>query len=172
MVELVGRGFSFTEGPRWHEGALWFSDFYTHRVIRWDGGAFHTVCEVPGQPSGLGFSPDGELLVVSMIERRLMRLRAGALEVVAELADHCPGPANDMCVDAAGRAYIGNDGPLNPLEPTVLVRVDPDGAVASPPPTSSHPTASSCRQTEDSCSWQSPSPAGSVHGTCSPTVPW
>ncbi|MDX1888668.1 SMP-30/gluconolactonase/LRE family protein [Mycolicibacterium sp. 050158] len=129
MVELVGRGFSFTEGPRWHEGALWFSDFYTHRVLRWDGATFHTVCEVAGQPSGLGFTPAGELLVVSMIERRLLRLRAGALDVVAELADHCPGLANDMCVDAAGRAYIGNDGPLNPLKPTVLVRVDPDGAV-------------------------------------------
>lgn len=130
MVELMGRGFSFTEGPRWHEGALWFSDFYTHRVIRWDGGSFRTVCEVPGQPSGLGFTPDGDLLVVSMLDRRLLRLRAGVLEVVADLAVHFPGTANDMCVDAAGRAYIGNDGRVNPLQPTVLVRVDPDGAVS------------------------------------------
>jgi sugar lactone lactonase YvrE len=130
VVELVGRGFSFTEGPRWHEGALWFSDFYMHRVIRWDGGTFRTVCEVSGQPSGLGFTPDGDLLVVSMLDRRLLRLRAGVLEVVADLTVHFPGPANDMCVDAAGRAYIGNDGHVNPLQPTVLVRVDADGAVS------------------------------------------
>ena len=129
MFEILGTGFSFTEAPRWHKGALWFSDFYTHRVMRWDGTTFHTVCEVPGQPSGLGFSPEGELLVVSMVERRLLRWRAGVLEIVAELADHFPGLANDMWVDAAGRAYIGNDGQLNPLEPTVLVRCDPDGAV-------------------------------------------
>ncbi len=129
MVEILGRGFSFTEAPRWHENALWFSDFYTNRVIRWDGSTFETVCEVPGQPSGLGFTPDGDLLVISMVERRLLRRRGGTLEVVAELSQHCPGLANDMWVDAKGRAYIGNDGRLNPLEPTVLLRCDPDGSV-------------------------------------------
>lgn len=127
MFEVLGQGFSFTEAPRWHEGALWFSDFYTHWVHRWDGSSFETICEVPGQPSGLGFTPDGDLLVVSMTERRLLRLRAGALEVVAELSRYCPGLANDMWVDPSGRAYIGNDGRTNPLESTVLMRVDPDG---------------------------------------------
>lgn len=130
MVEIVGRGFSFTEAPRWHEDALWFSDFYTDRVVRWDGATFQTVCEVPGQPSGLGFSPEGDLLVVSMIERRLLRWRAGVLDVVAELSEYFPGLANDMWVDTMGRAYIGNDGRLRPLEPTVLVRCDPDGTVS------------------------------------------
>lgn len=130
MVELLGQGFSFTEAPRWHSGELWFSDFYNNQVVRWDGTRFTTVCEVPGQPSGLGFSPDGDLLVVSMIERRLLRWRAGALEVVAELGDFFPGIANDMWVDSCGRAYIGNDGPLDPLAPTVLVRCDPDGTVS------------------------------------------
>ncbi|MGV9803296.1 SMP-30/gluconolactonase/LRE family protein [Mycobacterium sp. NPDC003449] len=129
MADILGRGFSFTEAPRWHENALWFSDFYTNRVIRWDGSTFDTVCEVPGQPSGLGFTPDGDLLVISMIERRLLRRRDGTLEVVAELSEYCPGLANDMWVDAHGRAYVGNDGQLNPLEPTVLLRCDPDGSV-------------------------------------------
>lgn len=129
MFDIVGEGFSFTEAPRWHQNALWFSDFYTHRVHRWDGSRFATVCEVPGQPSGLGFTAQGELLVVSMIQRRLLRLCGDTLEVVAELADHLPGLANDMCVDAAGRAYIGNDGPPGALRPTVLVRCDPDGTV-------------------------------------------
>jgi sugar lactone lactonase YvrE len=129
VVEVVGRGFSFTEAPRWYGGALWFSDFYTNRVLRWDGTEFETVCEVPGQPSGLGFTPEGDLLIVSMIERTLMRCRAGVLDTVAELASYCPGLANDMWVDAAGRAYIGNDGQLSPLQPTVLVRCDPDGGI-------------------------------------------
>lgn len=129
MLEIIGEGFSFTEAPRWHESALWFSDFYTHKVHRWDGSDFQTVCIVPGQPSGLGFTPEGELLVVSMTERRLLRLREGSLEVVAELGEYCPGLTNDMWVDAAGRAYVGNDGPLHPLQPTVLVRCDPDGTV-------------------------------------------
>lgn len=129
MADILGRGFSFTEAPRWHENALWFSDFYTNRVIRWDGDIFETVCEVPGQPSGLGFTPDGDLLVISMVERQLLRRRGGTLEVVAELFEYCPGLANDMWVDAYGRAYIGNDGQLDPLESTVLLRCDPDGSV-------------------------------------------
>ncbi len=131
MVKVVGRGFAFTEAPRWHEDALWFSDFYARRVVRWDGTQFETVCEVPGQPSGLGFAPTGELMVVSMMDRRLLRLRDGELELVADLVDYCPGVANDMWVDARGRAYVGNDGPLDPLGSTVLLRVDPDGSVVA-----------------------------------------
>jgi len=129
VIDVLGTGFAFTEAPRWHDGALWFSDFFQHRVVRWLGGRFETVCRVPGQPSGLGFSPDGDLMVVSMTDRRLLRLRAGTLETVADLTAYCPGPANDMWVDAAGRAYIGNDGQLDPLEPTVLLRCDPDGTL-------------------------------------------
>ena len=30
--EVVFEGVDFGEGPRWHDGRLWFSDFYAHRV--------------------------------------------------------------------------------------------------------------------------------------------
>ncbi|MCV7229478.1 SMP-30/gluconolactonase/LRE family protein [Mycolicibacterium komossense] len=129
MYDVLGEGFSFTEAPRWHDGALWFSDFFKHTVYRWDGSVFHPVCHVPGRPSGLGFSPAGELMVVSMVDRKLLRLHDGSLEVLAELSEHCPGLANDMWVDAVGRAYIGNDGLTRPLQSTVLLRRDPDGSV-------------------------------------------
>lgn len=130
MYDVLGDGFSFTEAPRWHAGALWFSDFFRHTVHRWDGTQFHAVCTVPGQPSGLGFSPDGELMIVSMLDRQLLRLHDGSLEVLAELGAQCPGVANDMWVDAGGRAYIGNDGVTRPLQSTVLLRTDPDGSVS------------------------------------------
>ncbi|NEW77372.1 SMP-30/gluconolactonase/LRE family protein [Streptomyces rhizosphaericus] len=126
-LDLVADGFTFLEGPRWHNGALWLSDFYSHRVLRFDGTQFDTVCEVVGQPSGLGFTPDDDLLVVSMLDRRLLRLHDGRLSTVADLSVLCPGPTNDMVVDAQGRAYVGNDGRLDPLEPTVIVRCDLDG---------------------------------------------
>lgn len=134
-LDLVADGFTFLEGPRWHCGALWLSDFYSHRVLRWDGtrfdtARFDTVCEVAGQPSGLGFTPDGDLLVVSMLDRRLLRLHGGRLTTVADLGTLCSGPANDMVVDVWGRAYVGNDGRVDPLEPTVIVRCDPDGRCA------------------------------------------
>lgn len=127
-VEHVAGGFTFLEAPRWHEGALWLSDFYSHRVLRYSDGEFTTVCMVPGQPSGLGFAPNGDLLVVSMLDQRLLRLRDGWLETVADLSSLCDGPANDMVVDGNGRAYVGNDGQLRPLTPTVLIRCDLDGS--------------------------------------------
>jgi sugar lactone lactonase YvrE len=133
-LELVADGFSFLEGPRWHDGRLYVSDFYTHRVLAFDeSGTYETLCEVPGRPSGLGFAPDGSLLIVSMMDRKLLRLANGELSTVAELGSLAPWHCNDLLVDAAGRAYVGNfgwDGEADPtVQPTVLLRVDPDGSV-------------------------------------------
>ncbi|MBX3587282.1 MAG: SMP-30/gluconolactonase/LRE family protein [Ramlibacter sp.] len=126
------RGLAFPESPRWHQGALWFSDFYQGRVFRAAmDGQLDTVAEVPGQPSGLGWLPDGRLLVVSMLERRLLRLDPQGLSEVADLSALVPAPCNDMVVNARGNAYIGNFGfdlPARaPFAPTVLVRVTPEG---------------------------------------------
>ncbi len=124
---------AFAEAPRWHNGELWFSDFFTHQVMRIDReGRTHVVVEVPNQPSGLGWLPDGRLLVVSMLNRKLMRLDPTGLSEVADLSQHADFHCNDMVVDAKGRAYIGNFGfdifsdPVVP-KPTVLVMVSPDG---------------------------------------------
>jgi sugar lactone lactonase YvrE len=131
-LELVADNCSFLEGPRWHKGALFVSDFFTHEVLRFDGKGRHVVCEVVGQPSGLGFTPDGRLLVVSMLDRRLMRLDGRSLTEVASFAELAAGPANDMVVDSVGRAYIGNFGSPagSDLQLASLVRVDPDGTVS------------------------------------------
>jgi sugar lactone lactonase YvrE len=126
------QGLAFPEGPRWHDGALWFSDFYTHRVVRATmDGRSETVVEVPGQPSGLGWLPDGRLLVVSMTDRKLMRLDPQGLVEVADLSRLAPFHCNDMVVDAQGRAYVGNFGfdlgGGQPERPTSLILVEPDG---------------------------------------------
>ena len=101
----------FTEGPRWHEGRLWFSDMHDFKVIALglDGRA-EVIVEVPQRPSGLGWTPDGKLLVVSMRDRRLLRLDGGKLVEVADLSALAKCHCNDMVVDAQGRAYIGNFG--------------------------------------------------------------
>ena len=132
--EVVLDGLAFGEGPRWHDGRLWFSDMHAHVVQAFDPttGALETIAEVPGSPSGLGWDPNGDLLVVSMDDRRLLRLRAGgALEEVADLSTYTEHPINDMVVSATGTAYVGSfgfnlhagDDPVN----TVLVSVAPDG---------------------------------------------
>ena len=127
---------AFAEAPRWHDGELWFSDFFTHQVMRVDReGRAHVVVEVPNQPSGLGWLPDGRLLVVSMLDRKLMRLDATGLVEAADLSQLAHFPCNDMVVDATGRAYIGNFGfdlftkPVTP-KPTLLLCVSPEGNVS------------------------------------------
>jgi sugar lactone lactonase YvrE len=124
----------FLEAPRWHQGRIWFSDFYGYRVssAKEDGSDLRTEAEVPGQPSGLGWLPDGRLLVVSMTDRRLLRLeRDGTLALHADLSRLATGHCNDMAVDAAGRAWVGNFGydllAGAPPAPAELLRVDPDG---------------------------------------------
>jgi ribose transport system permease protein len=132
----VAAGFGFLEAPRWRDGRLWFSDFYTYRVrsMREDGTDLREEAVVPQQPSGLGWLPDGRLLVVSMRDRRILRREPDATLVVhADLSTHATGHANDMVVDGHGRAYVGNFGfdlmGGAALEPTSLHRVDPDGHV-------------------------------------------
>lgn len=102
---------TFPEGPRWHDGKLWFSDFFSKCVmtVDMDGHTEH-IADVPGQPSGLGWLPDGQLLIVSMMDRRLLRLESHAVVEAADLSDLATGPCNDMVVDAQGRAYVGNMG--------------------------------------------------------------
>jgi len=127
-------GLSFGEGPRWHDGKLWFSDFYVHQVCTVDeAGKAETVVEVPGQPSGLGWRPDGTMLIVSMTDRRLMRFADGKLSVEADLGSLAGGYCNDMIVDGRGRAYVGNFGfdrhAGEAPRTTCLIRVDPDRSV-------------------------------------------
>jgi sugar lactone lactonase YvrE len=136
-LTVVLEGFSYLECPRWHEGRLWVSDFYTNQVVATDGrGNTEVVAEVPGQPSGLGFLPDGRMLVVSMRDHRiLVRGESGRLEEHADLSGVVSGMLNDMVVDDSGRAYVGNFGfdlmGGAALRYTTLTRVDADGTIAT-----------------------------------------
>jgi sugar lactone lactonase YvrE len=109
--ETVAGGFAYTECPRWHDGRLWFSDQYLGWVYAMtEDGEVEPVVEVPGRPAGLGWLPDGRLLVVSMDRHELLLLDGDRLRPVADLSPYHPGPSNDMVVDGQGRAYIGNIG--------------------------------------------------------------
>lgn len=135
-IRTVVTGMSYTECPRWHDGRLWFVDFYTHSVnsVNADGSDLRTELEVPAQPSGLGWLPDGRLLVVSMKDRKVLRVEHdGSVQVHADVADHVGGHPNDMVVDGQGRAWLGNFGfdlmGGADLATADLLRVDPDGTV-------------------------------------------
>jgi sugar lactone lactonase YvrE len=129
-------GGSFFEGPRWHEDRWWVSDFYRGLVMTVAAdGATAEVMTVEQQPSGLGWMPDGSLLVVSMRDHRVLRRSpAGEIAQHADLSTHCGGHLNDMVVDGGGRAYVGEFGfdfmAFADPAPAKLMRVDPDGAVS------------------------------------------
>ncbi|MFT3729618.1 MAG: SMP-30/gluconolactonase/LRE family protein [Terricaulis sp.] len=105
-------GIYFGEGPRWHEGRLWFSDFYAHAVKSVSlAGDLRTEFEIDDQPSGLGWMPDGSMLIVSMTKRQVLRrTRDRKIALHADLNHIATFHCNDMVVDAQGRAYVGNFG--------------------------------------------------------------
>ena len=130
-------GRAFLEGPRWHDGALWVSDMHAQEVLRVtpDGGV-EVVARVPGDPSGLGWRPDGTLLVVSMRDRRLLAVEpSGAVAVAADCSVVAPHEINDMVVDERGHAFISQFGfdfhGGAPYQTSPLLRVDPDGTVTA-----------------------------------------
>ncbi len=135
MTTLL-EGLCFPEAPRWHNGRLWFSDFFLQEVITVTAqGEMEVQFKLADSPSGLGWRPDGTLLMVSMHEQQLLAWRGGALETVADLSAHAGGPCNDMVVDAQGRAYVGNFGfdlyAREEVKSTDLLRLDLDGSVHS-----------------------------------------
>ena len=98
----------FPECPRWHDGRLWFSDMHAHRVFAMAAdGEPEIVLETEDMPAGIGWLPDGRLLVVAMVSRKLLRLDPGGLVEVADLSGLAPFHCNDMVVDAAGPRLRG-----------------------------------------------------------------
>ncbi len=125
-------GLLFPESPRWHDDRLWFSDMDTHKVMTVDlDGNIGTVLEIPNRPSGLGWLPDGRLLIVSMEDCRLLRLDPKGVTEHADLNGLATFHCNDMVVDNKGRAYVGNFGfdffNTKPFKPAEIVLVEPNG---------------------------------------------
>jgi sugar lactone lactonase YvrE len=111
-TRVLAEGIYFGEGPRWRDGRLWFSDFYARAVKSVSlAGDLRTEFDLGDQPSGLGWMPDGSLLVVSMTKRQVLRRSGdGRLTVHADLGDIAGFHCNDMVVDGEGRAFVGNFG--------------------------------------------------------------
>ena len=136
LKKLTG-GLYFGEGPRWHENKLWFSDFYSHKVMTLDeNNSLETVCDVPSQPSGLGWLPNGDLLIVSMLDRKILKFSEGSISVHADLSEYVAHKCNDMVVGRDGTAYVGNFGMGDAgesLNSTHLMIVKSDGTVLKGP---------------------------------------
>lgn len=134
-LDVLATGFAYAEDPRWHDGRLYFSDMYggkVHSVT--PSGVVQTVLDLgDGTPSGLGFMPNGDLLVVSMFARVLLRLGGSGATEHADLSPLALHSINDMVVDRAGRAYVGQSGfdywAGEAPRPAPLIGVDPNGTI-------------------------------------------
>ncbi|AHH18600.1 SMP-30/gluconolaconase/LRE-like region-containing protein [Nocardia nova SH22a] len=111
VASPLSSGYAMTESPRWHAGRLWFVDMHQYQVIAvGPDGKAEVMADLPGQAGGIGWLPDGRLLVVVQDQRRILRQDDSGLVVHADLSDEVPSLLNDMWVDAAGRAYVGEMG--------------------------------------------------------------
>jgi sugar lactone lactonase YvrE len=131
-TKVLLEGLDFAESPRWHNDKLCFSDMGAHKVMTVDlNGNSETIIEIPNSPSGLGWLPDGRLLVVSMENFQLLRLDPDGLTKVSDLSELASFHLNDMVVDKDGRAYIGNFGfdmfNGKPFAPAEIILVTPEG---------------------------------------------
>ncbi|OQO92618.1 hypothetical protein B1813_10650 [Saccharomonospora piscinae] len=108
---ILSTGHAYTECARWHEGRLWFVDMHRHHVIAvTPDGDQEIIVEVPGRTGGIGWLPDGRLLVVQQDTRTILRLDPSGLVVHADLSSTVPSMLNDMWVDSTGRAWVGEMG--------------------------------------------------------------
>ena len=144
----LSRDLAFPESPRWHAGQLYLAEKRAGRVLAIAAdGSMRTVAEIDGEPGGLGWTPDGDLLVVAMARRRVVRVDGdGRAALVADLSAITTCKCNDMIVDAHGNAYVGDFGydllAGAPPAPGVLALARPDGTRADRRrPTSTSPTA-------------------------------
>ena len=134
QTRVLFDGGAFLEGPRWRAGKLWFSDMHGGQIMTASMDGKTEVFEnVPQRPSGLGWLPDGRMLIVSMNDRKVLRMEPGGLVEHADLSDLAPHQCNDMVVDRQGRAYVGHFGFDHfchaDFEPASLIAVETDGSV-------------------------------------------
>jgi len=133
VINEIVDGIAFGEAPRWHDDALYIADIHADRVLRLgQQGGYDVVASFSGPVSGVGWLPDGRMLVVSMVDRRVLRIEPdGSVVVHADLSEIATWHANDMIVLRDGSAFVGNFGfclyPPSMPRTAALARVSPSG---------------------------------------------
>lgn len=111
--ELLARGLTWPEAPRWAQGSLWISDVHNFRLARIgrDGSAT-TVCQIEGRPSGMDFAADGSLLLATALGRELVVVdaAAGSATAVADLSGLAKAALNDLVTHPDGWSWVGDTG--------------------------------------------------------------
>jgi sugar lactone lactonase YvrE len=133
-MQTLTEGWKFLEGLRWRDGRFWAVDCFGGKVIAvTPQGETETILAHNATVSSLGWLPDGELVLVAMLDSQFLRWDGGGLQHLADLSLAQRGIPNDMVTDAFGRCYIGTMGfnvqSGEPFAPGAILRVDPDRSV-------------------------------------------
>lgn len=110
-IELIGKGFFFTQGPAWSkDGFLVFSDTPADKIWKWSPGSDPATLRQPANgPSGNAFDSQGRLYTCETHARRITRtnLKDGRIEV---LADQWEGKKfnapDDLAVSRSDHVYF------------------------------------------------------------------
>src|SRR5258708_24900568 len=102
------------EGPRWRDGRFWFSDIFDGHVYSvGDDGELHLEVTID-RPSGLGWLPDGSLLIATLARTvngqlagpaRVVRVDGTGQHVVIDVTDEGNIGFHDIVVGPDGLAY-------------------------------------------------------------------
>jgi sugar lactone lactonase YvrE len=110
LKPLIAAGRYF-EGPRWHDGKLWFVDSLAKKLLRVSlTGECENVCAIPGIAGGVGFLPSGDPVITSMFDRKLLTFTNGVVSTLCDLSIIATGTIDDMIIDGSGRIYVGDLG--------------------------------------------------------------
>jgi gluconolactonase len=133
-VELVDRGFEFTEGPLWYDGTLLFSDIPANTVYRWtpDGGT-RVFVRPSGHANGLAVDTAGHLLLAQHDGRIVRRADDGSMTpLVQSYGGKRLNSPNDLTVASDGTIYFtdppyGVDKSARELSFSGVYRLSPNG---------------------------------------------
>jgi sugar lactone lactonase YvrE len=134
-LNVLTSGLIFGEGPRWRDGFLYISDMLGKKVYAIDAaGEKKVIAEMPNKPNGMGFLPNGDLILSSMHDARLYRYTPKGLELYADMSEVYTGYVGDMVIDQQGRIYVDDVGARlfagEALKPGRVVIVEPNGEVS------------------------------------------
>ncbi len=142
VIERIGAGFGFTEGPLWRGDHLLFSDIPRNRIVRWrmrgEGPEVTTFRHPSGNANGHTLDRTGRLISCEHSGRRVSRTEPdGRITVVADSYNGCRlNSPNDVVVRSDGSIYF-TDPPYGLKNHTVwkeqpchgVYRVAPNGAI-------------------------------------------
>ncbi|WP_407170267.1 SMP-30/gluconolactonase/LRE family protein [Bradyrhizobium sp. ORS 111] len=111
-LKTILDGGRYFEGPRWHNGRLWFVDCMARTLLSTSpsGERQEHAAVTDDTPCGLGVLPNGDIVVLTMFRKRLLRFADGKLSLYADLSQLATGTIDDMIIDGQGRAYVGDLG--------------------------------------------------------------